>query len=269
MVTGRRPPLNEILSLVAIADGIYTIEVSAPATVEPDTTQDLSLSISTPSGIPLAASLLAGTITITRVRAGVETVIINALACTAANGRISYAYTFPNASWTAGDEYKAVFTGQSVTGHALSDIRCKGRVTREGVIATAVLATAAGNLQIKKSTQDLQRAANTYDIWIGAVQDVAVEKLLIRLPNVNVSDDVNITKISIQTDDATPYVFITDVQGAKINLTAENTLYWTGFQELKVGKKIRLTIAGGAADAPTVCDVVVEYRAVVAGGLLS
>ena len=36
-----------------------------------------------------------------------------------------------------------------------------------------------------------------------------------------------------------------------------------------VGKKIRLTIAGGAAGVARVCDVIAEYRAVVNGGLLS
>jgi len=38
---------------------------------------------------------------------------------------------------------------------------------------------------------------------------------------------------------------------------------------VKVGKKIQLTIAGGAADAATVCDVIAEYRAVVSGGYLA
>jgi hypothetical protein len=141
----------DIAALAAIAGGLYTLEVSAPETVEPDTTQDLSISISTPLGIPLAAVLAPGTITITRVRAGVEVVIVAAAACVAANGRISYAYTFPTASWASGDEYKAVFTGQQITGHAISDIRCKGRVSREGgvirIIPSNPIAVAPNTVQ--------------------------------------------------------------------------------------------------------------------------
>jgi hypothetical protein len=122
--------------------GVLNVEVSAPATVEPDTTEDLSLSIFTVDGIPLAANLTAGVISITRVRAGVEVVIIAAAACAVANGRISYAYTFPSAGadWQAADEYKAVFSGQTVTVgvtvYPLSEIRCKGRVSREAAIQT-------------------------------------------------------------------------------------------------------------------------------------
>lgn len=111
-------------------DGVLRVLPSAPEIVEPDTIQDLSLSISTIEGIPAAANLTAGTITIIRVRAGIETVIVNAVACVVADGRIFYVYTFPAASWQVGDEYKAVFSGQRVTINAttytLSDIRCKG-----------------------------------------------------------------------------------------------------------------------------------------------
>lgn len=122
--------------------------------------------------------------------------------------------------------------------------------------------------RMASTTIDLAQIAATYDLFTGATQDVEVEALIIRLPNVNVSDDVNITSISIQTDDATPFVFVSTAQGAKANLTAEVQIPWTGSMLLKVGKKIQLTIAGGAADAATVCDVVVKYRTKVEGGTL-
>lgn len=124
-------------------------------------------------------------------------------------------------------------------------------------------------LQIAATTIDLQQAAGTYDLFTGMAQDVVVERLLIRLPNIDVSDDVTITSISIQTNDTTVQVFISATDGAKANLTAEAQLGYTGVIMVKVGKKIQLTIAGGAADESTVCDVIAEYRAKVSGGYLT
>ena len=71
----------------------------------------------------------------------------------------------------------------------------------------------------------------------------------------DVSDDAVITSISIQTDDTTPSVIISSVDGAKANLTAEAQIAWVGMILINVGTKIQLTIAGGAADAATLCDV--------------
>jgi hypothetical protein len=126
-----------------------------------------------------------------------------------------------------------------------------------------------GRLQVAATTIDLQQAADTYDLFIGTTQDVVVEKLLIRLPNVDVSDDVTITSISIQTNDETAQTFISATDGAVDKLTAEAQLGYTGVIMIKVGKKIQLTIAGGAADDPTVCDVIAVYRAVAGGGYLA
>jgi len=118
------------------------------------------------------------------------------------------------------------------------------------------------------TTIDLQQAAGTYDLFTGMVQGVVVKSLLIALPNVNVSDDAGITGFSIQTDDTTPQTFISAEDGMKSNLTAEAQLAWIGAIAIKVGKKIQLTIYGGPADAATVCDVTVEYKAKVNGGYL-
>ena len=92
---------------------------------------------------------------------------------------------------------------------------------------------------------------------------------MIRLPNVKVSDDAVITAISIQTDDATPCVFVSVTQGAKANLTPEVQLSWYGAAIIAPTKKIQLTIYGGAADDPTECTVTVVYRPVSTGGALS
>lgn len=121
----------------------------------------------------------------------------------------------------------------------------------------------------KTTTIDLQQAAGTYDLFTGMAQEVVVKSLLFVLPNVDVSDDANITGISIQTDDVTPQVFIGAIDGVKANLMAEGQLAWIGAIAIKVGTKIQLTIYGGAADAATVCGVTVEYRAVVSGGYLA
>lgn len=98
---------------------------------------------------------------------------------------------------------------------------------------------------------------------------MVIESLLIRLPAVDVSNDATITSISIQTDDATPQVFVNSVVGAKAYLTSEAQLGWTGTSLIKVGTLIQLTIGGGSADASTVCDVICKYRSIVSGGYLN
>ena len=134
---------------------------------------------------------------------------------------------------------------------------------------TAAFEKLVGVLQTKATTIDLQQAAASYDLFTGTTQDVMLEKLVIRLPNVDVSDDATITSITIQTDDVTPQVIIDATAGDVAKLTAEAQLAWTGAILIKVGTKIQLTIAGGAADDPTVCDVVAEFRAVAGGGYLA
>ncbi|MBA7678396.1 hypothetical protein ES703_86671 [subsurface metagenome] len=126
-----------------------------------------------------------------------------------------------------------------------------------------------GRAQIKATTEDLQQAAASYDLVTGTTQDVIIESLTLRCP-VDCSDDVGaFTGISIQTDDTTAQVFIAQADGVKANLTQDAQLAWTGAILLKATKKIQLTIYGGAADDPTVCDIVVKCRAVVSGGYLA
>lgn len=130
--------------------------------------------------------------------------------------------------------------------------------------------TIAGNLQMAATTVDLHNPAGFYNLFTGTNQKVVVEKLLITLPNIDVSDDVGgITGISIQTNHATPRIFITIVQGDKLNLHAQQELFYIGAISVDVGDLIQLTLAGGTADVnPTTCAVVAEYRAVIAGGTL-
>ncbi len=135
-------------------------------------------------------------------------------------------------------------------------------------IATVPKVTDVGTLQIATTTENLAQAASTYDLFTGTTQAVVLERFTMAMPNVNVADDATITYITVQTDHATAQVIFNSTTGAKANLTAEAQLSWDGQIYIPAGKKIRLTIAGGAADATTTCTFVAEYRAVVAGGTL-
>jgi len=127
---------------------------------------------------------------------------------------------------------------------------------------------AKGRLQIAATTIELNQAAGAKDLFTGTTQDVVVEKLVFRMPNVDISGG-GVTSISIQTNDTTAQVFISSTTGDLANLTQEAQLAWTGACLIKVGTKIQLTIAGATAGVACSCDVVAECRAVVAGGHLA
>lgn len=116
---------------------------------------------------------------------------------------------------------------------------------------------------------DLQQAANTYDLFTGTTGAVVVTYFKITLPNVNVSDDANITSIAVVTDTATVITLLSAAAGAKANLVANASFSYATPFTLPATKKIRLTIAGGAADAPTVCTTLVRYQAINPAGYLA
>jgi hypothetical protein len=124
-----------------------------------------------------------------------------------------------------------------------------------------------GNKQIKDTTIDLNQAAATYNIFTGSAQNVLVESLVIKMPDIIAGGAL--TSISIQTDDSTPQVFISSALGAVANLTAEAQLSSTAPIVIIPGQKIQLTIAGGAHGVAYVCDVIVNYRAISDGGYLA
>jgi len=129
--------------------------------------------------------------------------------------------------------------------------------------------TVVGGLQVAATTINIGQIAGTYDLFTGTTGDVVVEKLVIRMSGG--AGGGNLTSISIQTDDATPIVFIDAVTGAVANLTNEAQLAWTGavLLDAGTGAKIQITLAGGVATGAVVCDVVAECRAVIAGGYLA
>jgi len=122
-------------------------------------------------------------------------------------------------------------------------------------------------IRTKTTTIDLNQAAGTYTLFTGVTQDVIAESLVINMPNHAAGGAL--TGITIQTDDATPQVFIGAAQGLVANLTAEAQLAWTGAIRLIAGKLIRLTIVGGAEGAAHVCGVVISYRAIASGGYVA
>ncbi len=137
--------------------------------------------------------------------------------------------------------------------------------TRAGYLDN-LATTAAGRVQIATTTIDLNQAAATYTLFTGTTQNVTVEYLIIQMPNIIAGGAL--TSISIQTNDATPQVFISSQQGAVANLTAEAQLSKEAPIKISTGKLIQLTIAGGAHGVAYSCSVTVLYRSIVAGGTL-
>lgn len=122
---------------------------------------------------------------------------------------------------------------------------------------------------IATTTEDLQQAASTYDLFTATSANVLVENVTFTLPNVDCSDDATITSISIVTDETTPRTLVTTTQGAVANLTANASFSYSTPFTLPVGKKIQLVIAGGASDAATVCTATVKYQSIAPAGYMA
>lgn len=138
-------------------------------------------------------------------------------------------------------------------------------------LLAAVDSKVLGRARLSPTTIDLNQAANTYDLFTGTTQAVILDFLVLTVPNGGVAGAV--TSISVQTNDATPQIIIDAASGAVVNLTTENQLGWSATTSnpiyIAVGKKIQLTIAGGAAGVAKVCNVVAVYRSIVSGGYLA
>jgi hypothetical protein len=138
----------QVVSALVYQPGI-TLVPSASALVEPDTLETISLAITTNAGAPSTGEITPGTITIARVRDSGSTNIVTSAACSEAAGNIYYAYTYPSASWQAGDYYLATMAGQEIQvngiTYPLSIIPFRGYVTRDAAM-TAAIATVDGNV---------------------------------------------------------------------------------------------------------------------------
>ena len=129
------------------------------------------------------------------------------------------------------------------------------------------LATGVGQVQIIQTTESLDQAAASYDLFTGTTQAVLLEGFSLKLPTGAVGGAL--TSVSVQTDDATPGVIISSTLGAVTNLTSEAEISWTGCLLVNVGTKIQLTIAGGAHGSAYTATFTAKYRAVTAGGTLA
>jgi len=113
---------------------------------------------------------------------------------------------------------------------------------------------------LEGTTFDLNQAANTYDLYTATDGTIFVQQVTFTLPaSPDVTDDATITSISIQTDTTPVVTILSAAAGVKANLIAGTTFTYSTPFYLPTGKKIQITIAGGAADASTVCTVNAKY----------
>ena len=131
----------------------------------------------------------------------------------------------------------------------------------------SISGSGAGTYQLKTTTISLNQASAGYILFTGSVGAVDLEKLVIQMPALAAGGAL--TGIYIQTNDATPQVLITTVQGLVVNLTSGNQLTWEGICRVGLGKLIQLYIMGGATGVNYVCTVSAHFRAEVAGGTLA
>ncbi len=128
----------------------------------------------------------------------------------------------------------------------------------------ALISSIVPAMKLASTTEDLNQAAASYDLLTGTDVDVVLCSLTLRNASVDCSDDSGgFTGISIQTDDVTPAVIISQTDGVIANLTSESAIAWEGGSAgiyIKVGTKIQLTIYGAASDAACVVDIVAVYR---------
>jgi len=147
--------------------------------------------------------------------------------------------------------------------YIVGESRIYGSITNAGTLVYHNIT----DVESKGTTIDLNQIAGTYDLFSGNIVRVMLESLVITMPNLVAGGAL--TGISIQTDDATPQVIISAVQGLVANLTAENQLFWTGRIRIASGKKIQLTIVGGATGVAYVCNVDAQYKGVTPAGYLA
>ena len=127
-----------------------------------------------------------------------------------------------------------------------------------------------GQPQIAATTHNLAAGAATTTLFAGTTQVVELNSIVVRLPDVDMSDDVGAyTGYSIQLTGSTNQTLITTNQGLKANCTAEAQMAWAGNVYVAVGELIQIVITGGAGDATTTANMVAGYSAIVAGGTLA
>jgi len=119
-----------------------------------------------------------------------------------------------------------------------------------------------GDSNIALATVSLNQVAGSYTCFT-ASGDLFIDAVLIRIP-----DDLHavetFTGISVETDDATPIVILSQANGVKANLTGNYVELYRGPSLTATGKKLNLTIYGGAAGAHS-AYVTAYWRPVASG----
>lgn len=121
-------------------------------------------------------------------------------------------------------------------------------------------------LRVKAFTANLAQVASTYDLaTVNAVGGVLIHDVQIYTP----SAGATFTSVSIQTNDTTPVVVLSAVEGAVANLTAGKNIVkaFTGPTYLHTSKKIQFTLIGTTGTGSLL--VVVRYQSTVAGADIS
>jgi len=105
----------------------------------------------------------------------------------------------------------------------------------------------------------LNQGAASYNLYT-TNQSAVLEGLIIKCPNAAAGGAL--TAISVQTDDSTPQVLISQAQGAVANLAAEAQLAWQGLCWLDKTRNLQVTIYGGATGFGYTLTVVLLWRSV-------
>ena len=126
-----------------------------------------------------------------------------------------------------------------------------------------VLKSAEGAI-FETTTVDLHQAAGDYDLFEVGLADVEILHFTIVIPaDLTGTAAGSLTAISVATTDDTPVELISAAAGAKANLSSGAYLQYNGNGTMAAGKKIQLTIVGGATTAEQVATVFVAYREAV------
>ena len=129
----------------------------------------------------------------------------------------------------------------------------------------------AGVLQIFQKTWDgrFGSGAGSDALFTVNAQDIIVEKLIVKMTSVDLTDD-DWDGISVEDDYATtPHVFIDATAGAKANLTINAQLAWTGAVLVDAGQAIQATAIADDANEDALITVYIMFRAVADGGFVT
>lgn len=111
------------------------------------------------------------------------------------------------------------------------------------------------------STIDLHQVAGDYDLFTAPSYSIQVLEFGLIIPSDLTGEAAgSLTSISVQSTDTVPVVLISSTAGAKVNLTLDKHLLYTGGGVVAGTKKIQLTIAGGATTAEQICKTWVKYQ---------